>query len=858
MKLRLLQRIASAAAVWQRSLKIRVTLLTLLIFVISIWTLAVYSSNALREDMQHQVGEQQFATVSAAAAGINTDLTKHLRVLGTVAGAITPSMLGNRTALQAYLQERMIIREEFNSGAVAIGPDGSVLADSIATSDRLGSNFAALPHIGAALREGKAQIGAPHPSKAQSHAEFVMAVPIRNPQGQVIGALAGVTDLGKPNFLDTIASSRYGETGGFIIAYRPDRLFMTGTDKTRVMSKFPAPGVSPALDRFWLGFEGTQTYINPLGVEVMASAKAIAQADWMVAAILPTAEAFAPVQALRQRVLLSAVALTLLAGALVWWMLRRQLAPLQVSTVALARQLNSGQATQALPIARPDEIGLLVAAFNQLLETLALRQRTLVTSESRFRRFFEKNSSVLLLIEPTTGTIIDANLAAIHFYGFTADELIGMSINHLNTLSPELVAQERLRALHEERNYFNFQHRLASGAVRDVEVYSTPIEAEERTLLFSIIHDVSDRKALQETLKESELRYRTIADFTVDWEYWVLPDGTLRYVSPSCEQICGYSAEQFYADPNLLRRMVHTDDMILFDQHTHQLTSKGVPLPIDFRIVTNDGGTVWISHVCRAVFDETGQALGLRASNRDISERKNVESALARTHADLQRFAEVTAHHLQEPARRMVNYAERLSRQLAGRLDDAEALLSLQYIGQQARRQQNLLRDIERYLAADQPRGVVQAMDVQQTVQELLLRWKSRIDQAGAVITLGTMPPSRIDRPRLNDLFEVALDNALSHGRSARPLKIVIEGTREGNRTCYSVSDNGPGIEPQYRERVFRVFERLAPGGDSSRTGIGLAILRRITESCGGAARLEECADGGTRLVFELATEKMT
>jgi light-regulated signal transduction histidine kinase (bacteriophytochrome) len=298
--------------------------------------------------------------------------------------------------------------------------------------------------------------------------------------------------------------------------------------------------------------------------------------------------------------------------------------------------------------------------------------------------------------------------------------------------------------------------------------------------------------------------------------------------------------------------------LAFFDGHSHQLSGSGVPLPIDFRIRTQDGETVWISHVCRPVFDKAGQPLGLRASNRDITERKHTETALERSHADLQRFAEVTAHHLQEPARRMANYAERLTQQLAGKLDDPEAQLSLDFIGQQARRQQNLLRDVERYLAADQPRGVVEVADAQQVVQGLLARWKTRIDLAGAAITLGTLPAAWIDRPRLNDLFEVALDNALSHGRSARPLQIVIEGKVEGCKTCYSVSDNGAGVEAQYRERVFRVFERLAPAGEGSGTGIGLAILRRITESCGGTARLETSESGGARLEFEMATEKLT
>jgi PAS domain S-box-containing protein len=511
--------------------------------------------------------------------------------------------------------------------------------------------------------------------------------------------------------------------------------------------------------------------------------------------------------------LLGASALALLTGGLVWWRMRAQ---------------------------------------------LAQHETTLRLSDSRFRHFFEKNSSVLLLIEPTSGSIIDANQAAIAFYGFPQSQLIGMSINQLNTLAPERVAEERQHALHEERSYFNFQHRLASGAVRDVEVYSTPLEVDDRTLLFSIVHDISERKLLQESLKESELRYRTVADFTVDWEYWILPDGMLRYVSPSCQQISGYSAEQLYADPQLLSHMVHPDDLALFDGHSHQLSGSGVPLPIDFRIRTQDGETVWISHVCRPVFDAAGQPLGLRASNRDITESKHIETALERSHADLQRFSEVTAHHLQEPARRIANYAERLTQQLAGKLDDPEAQLSLDFIGQQARRQQNLLRDVERYLAADQPRGVVEVVDAQQVVQGLLARWKARIDLTGAAITLGTLPAAWIDRPRLNDLFEVALDNALSHGRSARPLEILIEGKAEGGKTCYSVSDNGAGVEAQYRERVFRVFERLAPGGDSVSTGIGLAILRRMTESCGGAARLETSASGGACLVFELATEKLT
>ena len=126
----------------------------------------------------------------------------------------------------------------------------------------------------------------------------------------------------------------------------------------------------------------------------------------------------------------------------------------------------------------------------------------------------------------------------------------------------------------------------------------------------------------------------------------------------------------------------------------------------------------------------------------------------------------------------------------------------------------------------------------------------ARVSEVGAEVTLGDLPAARIDAPRLSDLFEVALDNALKFGNSKRSLRIAITGERLGSYVRYSVSDNGPGVESEYCERVFRVFERLLTAGEG--TGIGLAILRRVAESTGGRAWIEEAPGGGCRLLFEL------
>jgi diguanylate cyclase (GGDEF)-like protein/PAS domain S-box-containing protein len=129
-------------------------------------------------------------------------------------------------------------------------------------------------------------------------------------------------------------------------------------------------------------------------------------------------------------------------------------------------------------------------------------ENALKESEARFRKFFEKNSSVMLLVEPSAGAIIDANESAVVYYGYTLEEITHMSINGLSISPTELVSTEIKSALLEEGNYLISEHRLASGEIRDVEVYITPIETDGRTLLIFIIHDITERKIAEEKLKE--------------------------------------------------------------------------------------------------------------------------------------------------------------------------------------------------------------------------------------------------------------------------------------------------------------------------------------------------------------------
>ena len=356
------------------SLKTRLTLFTLSLFVFSIWGLAFYASQMLRDDMQRLLSEQQFSTVSFIAAQVNRQLDERLKGLEQIAGTVSPAILSRSTDMQAFLEKRVELPVLFNGGLLAFLPDGQAVAEVPLGGGQAGVNYPDRDYIFAALKEGKSTISRPMLGKKLPTPLFSIIVPIRNARGQIIGALAGVTDLSKPSFLDEISENHNGKTGGFMLIAIQERVIITATDKRRIMEEFPALGVVPLLERFMRVEEGSGVGINRFGVEVLASAKGIPVANWILAATLPTDEAFAPIRDMQQRMLLGTIFLTLLAGLLTWWMLRRQLAPILVAVDTLTAFSKTDQPLQSLPIKSNDEIGQLIGSFNGLLKTLAQRE----------------------------------------------------------------------------------------------------------------------------------------------------------------------------------------------------------------------------------------------------------------------------------------------------------------------------------------------------------------------------------------------------------------------------------------------------------------------------------------------------
>ncbi len=368
-----------------RSLKTRVTLFTLAIFVLSIWATTFFASRLLQGDMQRLLGEQQFSTVSVIASNVNDRLSDRLRALEAVAVQIDADLLAHTVKLQTRLAERPILPIMFNAGTFITGADGVAIASLPVSAGRIGVSYLDRDFIVAALREGRTSIGRPVIGKQLKSPIIVMAAPIRDRQGKVIGALAGVTDLSQPNFLDEITENRYGRSGGYLLNAPKERLVVTATDRTRIMQSLPPVGVNPMLDRYMQGFEGYGVSVNSRGVEELTSAKGVPVAGWFMGVIMPAADAFAPIDDMQRRMLLASLCLTLLAGLLTWWMLKRQLEPLTATADAMVALSSRKQIPQALPVSSQDEIGQLTGGFNRLVETWIEREEALLRSEERWK-----------------------------------------------------------------------------------------------------------------------------------------------------------------------------------------------------------------------------------------------------------------------------------------------------------------------------------------------------------------------------------------------------------------------------------------------------------------------------------------
>ncbi len=175
-------------------------------------------------------------------------------------------------------------------------------------------------------------------------------------------------------------------------------------------------------------------------------------------------------------------------------------------------------------------------------------EKTLQESEEKFRLLFEDHTAVKLLIDPESGKIIDANKSAVFFYGWSREELKQMRIEQINTLAPEEIKKGIEKVLSDKRTHFEFRHRLKDGSIRDVEVFSGKIKIGDKILLYSIVHDITERKRVEEALRESENRFRKVVEQAPIAMSIISMDGVIEFINHKAVKVFGYQPEDI---PNM-------------------------------------------------------------------------------------------------------------------------------------------------------------------------------------------------------------------------------------------------------------------------------------------------------------------
>jgi PAS domain S-box-containing protein len=368
----------------------------------------------------------------------------------------------------------------------------------------------------------------------------------------------------------------------------------------------------------------------------------------------------------------------------------------------------------------------------------------------------------------------------------------------------------------------------------------------------------------EEAVRQSEERFRLLVESVQEYAIFMLsPQGNVVNWNKGAERIKGYTADEILGKHFSCFYPLEAIAQGKPGQELRTAIEQGQAKEEGWR-VRKDGQRFWANVVITALFDKDGCLQGFAKISRDMTEAKRTEQALndqnielqetarklARSNRDLQQFAYVASHDLQEPLRMVASFTQLLANRYQDRLDQ-DAQDFIKYAVDGATRMQALISDLLTYSRVDRQEKSFNLTNLDEILGQVLLNLKLAIVDSGAVITHDPLPVMMGDEIQLGQLLQNLIGNAIKF-RGEKPPRIHVSSKQNANGWQISVQDNGIGISPEHRERVFLIFQRLHTTAEYPGTGIGLAVCKKIVEGHGGRIWIESPPEGGSTISFTL------
>jgi PAS domain S-box-containing protein len=502
-------------------------------------------------------------------------------------------------------------------------------------------------------------------------------------------------------------------------------------------------------------------------------------------------------------------------------------------------------------------VGINMDITERKLADQALRQ-----SESRFRRLFESDL-VGIIFSDREGVITDANNAFLALLGYGREDLAARTLCWKDLTPPEYadLDAEAMREMMEKGGAVPYEKEFFRKDGSRVAILIGTSLLKERTPATAVgfVLDISERKAAQEQLHLSEERFRLVAEATNEgiWDWDIRADQVWR--NEGYYKLFGYQPGQTNANLESWEQRLHPEDAARVRRGVEEALhgNKG-NWADEYRIQKIDGSYAYVMDRAYILRDGQGRPVRMIGSKIDLTALKETQLALEQqaielkqSNADLEQFAYISSHDLQEPLNTAASFAKLLKRRYESRLD-GDANDFIDFVVDATDRMKKIIRSLLEYSRVSSVGKEAHAVPLENVLGEVRKNLQPRLEETGADLQIGPMPTVRANETQLLQLFQNLVGNALKF-RSTVPPLITVQAEEEPGQWLFRIADNGIGMDMKYaEEKIFQVFQRLHSREEYEGTGIGLAICKKIVERHGGTIWAESQLGKGSVFYFTL------